>query len=196
MVIDSDVRICGLKIPFFPMRPSMGRRITPSNVGDFAPTSVEGYAIQPKLNGDRAILAITESNDVVITNRYGSWFKHPVLNRDVYRMLGSGTILDGEVRERNFYPFEAIAIAGQPFLKRCPSVRIEQAKCVCFGLGVDWLFETPDESWIRDQVAQFYDDPNPMWEGLVFKKLGSSYVPLGSSSMDSPTWRKSKWSRG
>jgi len=195
MVIDSNVRCCGLKVPFFPMRPTTGRRITPDTFHEFAPINVSGYAVQPKLNGDRALLAVVESG-VLVANRYGAWFKHPVLNRQLFKNLGVGTILDGEVWERNYYPFEAVALGGTSFQTKCPTVRIQQAKLACTLLDLQWMFETPTLAWITKQVAQNYDNPNPTWEGLVFKKLGSAYIPLGSASMDSPTWRKHKWSKG
>jgi hypothetical protein len=184
------VIIAGLTLPFYPMRPRNGGQITAANAVDIYQKISDGsYHAQRKLNGDRAVLGVDANGRAWLANRHGSWFKHPALNIAKHQ-LPAETLLDGEVFERKFYPFEAIAVGGGSLRLAGPEKRAAVAQVLCPLLGVDWIFDSRDVTleWLLSLGRE-----GSKWEGVVLKAIGSPYVPLGSSNQESPAWVKKRW---
>jgi len=184
-----------LAFPFFPMRPTTGTPFTPKNYANVL-SAVKNYHWQPKLNGDRVCAGVLDGK-VYVQNRHGSFFKHPIHNLDKYLKLPSGTVLDGEVKDKEFLPFEALSYGTENFMKACPSERAKNAKIITEVVGVDWIFEVPTQDWILEQITIAAQSrlrhQNPKWEGIVAKLKGSPYVPLGAETQTSRSWFKCKW---
>jgi ATP-dependent DNA ligase len=174
---------CGLSLPFYPMRPTSGVRCTVAQL--IRDLDSKQWAIQPKMNGDRADLGITEQG-ALIQNRHLGTYSFPVLNKHVFEALPAGTLLDGEVWNSNFYPFECLAYGSRLMLDIPVEWRIYQAKQVCETLGVDWMFETPTPEWV------LANQTNKTWEGYVKKRIGSPYLIWGVER-EADTWFKVKW---
>lgn len=182
------MNIVGINLPFYPMRPHKGGKITRDNVKQLYADITSGqYLAQKKLNGDRACLGVV-NGQVMITNRHGGILKHPVANQHDFEKLPSGTLLDGEVWKKGFYPFEALAIGGTSFLHERPFIREQEAIKTSKFLGHTWLFTPPTLEWLSLLEANL-----PTFEGVVMKAVNSPYIPLGSESQESSTWVKHKW---
>ena len=176
----------GLSMPFFPMRPKTGRRIlTMDDVRDIITRLKDGWTVQLKLNGDRAEVG-TDADGVHIANRHGTWYGLPVL-LDSFKSLPVGTLLDGEVYKKKFYPFEVLAFGGESMLRCTPAQREAQAKEVCRGLNIPWMYEV-DEGLLSKFTANM-----PMIEGVVLKMAGSPYIPLSTATRESDSWIKWKF---
>jgi hypothetical protein len=116
----TQVTVVGITLPFFPMRPRTGRRITAANVDQVYADATSGqWHPQKKLNGDRAVLAI-QDNRTMIISRYGDLYRHPVDNINDFLKLPNGTLLDGEVWKKKFYPFEALGVGNVVIVERRP----------------------------------------------------------------------------
>ena len=179
----------GLSIPFFPMRPWTGRTVhDPGSVQRLWSEIIGGeWHAQPKLNGDRSLLAVHDGR-VLVANRRGSWFKHPVANASEFKQLPNGTVLDGEVYDRMFLPFDALAVGTEVLLNESPLQReLAARQCVKF-LGHVWWFFKPTLKWLLG-----LRNNNPTWEGVVLKKSTSTYQPLGTEGQESQEWKKCKW---
>lgn len=188
MVIDQCVVAKGVGFPLFPMRPVEGLRLTSiERVNNVLDSMANGDVVQRKLNGDRAVLLVKDGRISVI-NRYCSTFSHPILNRDAFLAIPSGSVIDGEVYQRKFLPFEVLAIGGESLTKLGPKEREDEARRVCRLSQVDFIFGDITRAWLSNFGANA-----PMWEGVVVKQNGSPYVPLGSSGQESKTWKKLKW---
>jgi ATP-dependent DNA ligase len=169
------------------MRPTTGRRVTPENVTELWDAIQKGeYIAQRKLNGDRALMCV--NGEVKVANRYGKWLGHPVINKDLFAQLPAETLLDGEVWERKFMPFEALVVGGASYMHDGPEKREEVAIELCELLHVDWIFGGITLEWISK-----LEQNCPMWEGVVLKQRGSPYLPLGSAAHESGSWLKRKW---
>ena len=179
--------IPGLSMPFFPMRPSHGVSISPINKATVIEQEAKKYFIQPKLNGDRAALLV-QSGALHIQNRHGDWYRFGIKNGRQFLHLPDTTLLEGEVFESRFHPFEALVVDGESMLRECPSVRAFEARRLCSLIGVEWLFESPTTGWVLHNFCRSKE-----WEGVVLKKLGSPYLPLGLATQHSSTWWKRKW---
>src|SRR5712671_2028937 len=98
-----------LNLPFYPMRPRRGPDIDAGRIKKIL-EEIDGkkFVVQPKLNGDRVLLAVRK-DEVQAANRHGSWYTKRVRNAGDFVKLGIGTVLDGEVFGGEFFPFEALA---------------------------------------------------------------------------------------
>jgi ATP-dependent DNA ligase len=178
--------IKGVSMPFFPMRPKSGRRITSvADVKDIFARLQSGWTVQLKINGDRGEVGIT-ADGVYIANRHGSWYGLPV-DLTEFKALPPGTLLDGEVLKKRFYPFEVLAYAGRSMLHSTPAEREAKAKEVCKELSIPWIYE-PTETVLSKLKANM-----PTIEGVVLKMAGSPYIPLATAQRESDTWIKWKW---
>lgn len=181
----------GLVMPFYPMRPTTGRIFrSESSVNEFWEDVVESgrWVVQPKLRGCRACLAVVDGK-VHIQNRHGGWFGFTV-DASAYLTLPNRTALDGEVYKGRFYPFEALAVNGKPFL-RCTTLEREVcAYQLTQQVRERWLFAQPDKRWLLARTKNL-----PDWEGVVIKQLAAPYVLLGSPAQTSLTWFKRLWKR-
>jgi hypothetical protein len=178
----------GIAMPFYPARPITGVALrTPDQAQlQFERDMDLGRTCQPKMNGDRAALGVTPSA-IHIQNRHGGWISQNVRNRAVYQELQAGTVLDGEVIDGHFYPFECIAVDGVSLVSAPTSERVRTAKALCSRIGVPWLFDTPSISFIRKLRTNL-----PRWEGYVAK--AEQAYPMGrTASGESPLWQKVKW---
>lgn len=181
--------IRGLSMPFFPMRPTTGSRI--HNLASakrlLEQVNAGTYLMQPKLGGDRVSLAV--HNDRVLTqNRHGGWYSHPVDNRHDFLKLGNGCVLDGEVFEKAFYPFEALAYMGKSLLRASVAEREVIALSLVRLLGHPWLFNTPSLVWLQKRKEH-----GKKWEGVVTKRSISPYVLSSSDTAASLHWFRHLW---
>lgn len=190
-----DCVVAGLRPSFFPMRPMTGRRLLSlddiKRVCEQAETGE--WVLQPKLNGDRVTL--TRTNDhVYLFNRHGKCFKHTVLNEEDYLALPEGTVLDGEVYDKHFTPFECLVYGGHSLMNDCVRARIHEAKRIADQFD-EWIFEAPT----FEELVELWQDERekrvPKWEGVVKKKTNEPYIPLGSDGQESQVWFKHKWAR-
>jgi len=175
----------------FPMRPVTGRALRTVDQVDQLIVQMRSCAwvVQPKLNGDRACLAVVNKR-VYIQNRHGGWLSHTVTNAKDFLKLPSGTALDGEVYKGEFHPFELLALGGKSYLFATVDVREIMAERMCTLLGHPWLFPRPTRKWLME-----LSDNAPMYEGVVMKKAGagSNYILLGNATQTSLTWLKKRW---
>lgn len=172
----------GLSLPFYPMRPWKGHRLTLDGIK--ALLADPEAVIQPKLNGDRACLAKV-GGKLYLQNRHGGWTKQAVRLAQWERMRDM-TCLDGEVWRGDFYAFECLARAGDSLLREPVARRVKVAQELSQACSSGWLFSRPTLRW-------FKDCDKTAWEGVVVKTNASPYVVLGSPTQESPTWFKSKW---
>jgi ATP-dependent DNA ligase len=183
-----NMTIVGITMPFYPMRPTKGLKVTKANVRQlFADITSGQHLAQKKLNGDRACLGVVDGR-VVVINRRNEFLKHPVDNVKDFSRLPSGTLLDGEVWQKGFYPFEALAVGGTSFLSEGPHVREQEAMKISKHLGHVWLFTPPTLEWLEQLDANL-----PTWEGVVLKRAKSPYIMPGGENQESPMWTKRKW---
>ena len=177
--------IPGIAMPFFPMRPLTGPKLVKeADVENLTPS---GYFWQPKLNGDRVILGKFEGK-VYISNRHGGWYSHTVKNLGLWARVPDQTVLDGEVWQMKFLPFEALAVGGVSLLRECVTKRAAKAKELAISLEEPFLFDSPTVEWLKTNLR---NKPKE-WEGVVGKKKDAPYLILGSEK-DSPGWVKRKW---
>lgn len=142
---------------------------------------------QRKLNGDRALVGVADG-EVKIANRHGRWYQHTVSNMKDFEQLPSGTLLDGEVYKKTFYPFEVLALKNQSLMNEGPELRCAEAEVITEIVELPWIFGDVTLEWL-----QRLGENLPQWEGVVLKEKSSTYVPLGSETRNSTTWFKRKW---
>lgn len=192
-VLNTIPVVPGISFPFYPPRPITGSMITRSTVVGFVKSNVENWLIQPKLNGDRVLVLIKDS-EVYFANRHGSFYKFAVANKAQLLTLPNLTVLDGEVKDKMFDPFEAVVEAGQSLARACPSLRAERAKFIAqTQLLRPYLFDPVTQAWMESTMASNSTARVPCWEGTVRKRLGSPYTPLASSTQTAGVWIKNKW---
>jgi len=191
---DKLLVIPGVQMPFFPMRPTTGSMIRGIEQIDTIMEMISSHTweVQPKLNGDRVTVAVIDGK-AYAQNRHGKWYSYTIENLKSYLALPNRTLLDGEVYEKMFYPFEALAIGGESLMRECPSVRIGTAKAFSHVIGVEWKFETPTREWLIKNFQEQTKLRVPVWEGIVRKKVGTPYAILGSDSQESTNVFKNKW---
>ena len=196
----------GLSLPFFPMRPKMGVRLTSVEQALKEISALHHlYVFQPKMNGDRVLLAtcawknggthVKPTPVIEAYQRYGKPYTFS-FDKTPWMALPDLTCLDGEVKDGKFHPFELLALAGESWLRKPVEERIEGAKEVCLQCGVPYKFDIPSmEKFITRHLtpSKLPRNTSPYWEGLVAKKKGSKYNILGSIQ-DDPLWTKLKWS--
>lgn len=180
----------GLVMPFYPMRPARGRSLrTPKLVEELfsAIKEPEDWVCQPKLNGDRAALAVLD-NKVYVQNRLGGWYGHSVRNARDFLKMPSRTCLDGEVYEGRFYPFECLAVGGNLFTFCTANEREVMAMQLMRLIKQPWIFGTPSKDWLLQRRSNL-----PKFDGVVLKRMNSPYVLLASPSQVSTDWLKRTW---
>lgn len=171
----------------FPMRPTSGQRLTAQNVHQLiAGYQARGYLVQPKLNGDRAVLVATHSG-LQLWNRHGGPYQAACVQLWQWNHLPIGTILDGEVYDLMFCPFEVLN--GGTAIARAAA-----AKQLCQQRGIAYLFDEPSRGWLLDQAASTENILRRQWEGVVCKHASSTYRPLHAAHQESAEWIKLKWS--
>lgn len=177
-------------MPFFPPRPLRGQVLrNRANVDQFEREvlNTHDWIVQPKLEGDRACLAVVDKK-VYIQNRHGSWYKHPVKNQDDFKKLPNYTLLDGEVFNGNFYPFECVVSAGKSLVNHTPDEREIQAYQASKFLGHEWKFDRPSRKWVEK-----LRDNMPAYGGVVLKRAMTPYILLGGPNQVSAEWMKKCW---
>lgn len=180
----------GLTMPFFPMRPVRGRRLAnKGSVGQLYSEVMEDrlWIVQPKLNGDRACLAVVDEV-VFLQNRHGEWYTKPVKNKRAFLKLPSGTCFDGEVYDQNYYPFECLAYHGKSLCRSTAGEREVVAFQLARLIEQPWLFNHPSKRWL-----QRLGENAPQWEGVVLKRTMSPYLTPGSHTQVSHNWVKRTW---
>lgn len=185
---DTVTILKGLTMPFFPMRPAHGQRLTK----ELIPRILEHqksrkYVYQPKLNGDRVILGVS-GRRVVACNRHGSWYQFQVENAKNFLKLGDGSCFDGEVWQGSFYPFECLALDGRSFRHNTTEERVIMAEQMCRYLKIRWMFSPPTEAWLME-----LDKHLPTFEGVVRKVADAGYGMLASDSQYSTPWLKHRF---
>jgi hypothetical protein len=179
----------GWTLPFFPMRPANGPRLTKPLVVEILKKMEDGrYIYQPKLNGDRALLGIVDKR-VVVCNRHYGWYQFQVANAGAFQAkCGSGTLFDGEVYKSNFYPFECLALEGRSFKANTVDEREIIAMQMCRLAGVQWMYKKPTRAWMLKGSSLL-----PQFEGVVRKRSDFPYTFLPNSSGTSVGWLKHKF---
>jgi ATP-dependent DNA ligase len=146
----------------------------------------QGHTVQRKLNGDRAELVVLNGK-ATLFNRHGGQLSHPVSNAGQF-LAYENTVLDGEVWQKKFYPFECLVFKGMSLMLEAPQSREACARQICTKLGLEWPFEVTLE-WLKAEV-NISHDASSRWEGVVIKAKGSEYRVLGSENQE---WSKWKW---
>lgn len=182
--------ITGLAFPYFPPRPISGTALNATTIPGYVARHEKEFLIQPKLNGDR-VLVLIKDGQVYFANRHGSFFKFNVENKSALLRLTNLTVLDGEVKNKMFDPFEVVVGGGRSLMRECPAYRASHAAAVASIIGRPYLFNPVTQEWI-DQQAKVRERV-PVWEGVVRKRLGSPYLQLASISQRSTTWVKNKY---
>lgn len=169
---------------FFPMRPTAtGKMPVPALVNELRGR----FVIQPKLNGDRAILWVLDG-EIYIHNRHGGEYRLMVRNRATFARLPRGTVLDGEVFGGKFHPFEVVRYGDLDLSERGAEARCRLAESLCGWLEIEWLFAEPSAEWLNAGAANA-----PQWEGVVCKRRDAVYRPCKKSHHESADWFKLKW---
>lgn len=178
----------GWALPFFPMRPAIGPRLTKKLAEEIlAKMETKRYIYQPKLNGDRALLGIAERR-IIVANRHYGWYHFQVENARDFLKLGDGTLFDGEVYKGKFYPFECLALEGRSYKCNTVDEREIMAMKMCRLVGTEWAYPTPTKKWLLNLDKNF-----PKYEGVVRKRSDFAYQMLPNTSATSPGWLKHKW---
>ncbi len=185
MPVDRIKIASGVSMPFFPMRPWHGLALDSAERVKAVSAMRKTHVLDRKLNGDRVTIGKTEK--LYVANRHGSWYSFGVENRHLLENLPPGTVLDGEVWKKNFYPFDVLAFNGSNTCFTAVEDRRKFVKQLCESLGIKWMWDVEDE-WMEKLAKNA-----PTWEGVVAKKLGSSYIMLGSEARTSDSWSKNKW---
>jgi len=180
----------GLSFPLFPMRPTKGQELTASKITELMTRMKNGDVVQRKLNGDRAVLAVI-NGQVQIINRRAEQFRHPALNAKDFTHVSKLMVLDGEVYKSKFYPFEALCVDGFSLLDQGPDVRQAAAVKISGQLGLPWMFSVT-EDWLLGELLTEHTLRSE-FEGVVLKRKGTPYRPLGSPEQDSSDWFKFKY---
>ena len=181
--------IAGFAMPFYPMRPMHGPTIkTPEDLNNLDPR----YHWTLKVNGDRASVGVVD-HECHVQNRHGDWFKQSVAGMELYSALDGTWLLDGEVYKKTFYPFEVIVKEGVSLAKECPSVRVNAARELTKVLGLQWLYGE-DKLVLNDWLAEAIRRHDGTFiEGVVGRRLGSAYTPMGAATHESTKCVKRKW---
>lgn len=177
-------------MPFFPMRPIKGRTLQRTdNIKQLWKEAVQEkrWVMQPKLNGDRASLAVVEGK-VYVQNRHGGMYRYKVANGPDFLKLPDRTCFDGEVFKRNFYPFELLCCNDVSFLMAEAQERVRLAKDMVGFMRHPWLFDPPSLDWLLRRVKNL-----PVYEGVVLKATTGRYLLLGSDTQFSKDWFKRLW---
>jgi ATP-dependent DNA ligase len=183
------VMIARWQMPFFPMRPRSGPRLTRRHIERILQEQHDHvYVFQPKLNGHRVMLGIGHKGEMILANRHGGLYTKPVINTMDFRKFNDGTLFDGEVYAGVFYPFECLALEGRSFRPNTTEERIILAMQMCRLAGVQWVYPTPTRDWLWK-----LDGHMPRYEGLVRKVPNAPYSVLHSASATSQEWLKLKW---
>jgi ATP-dependent DNA ligase len=178
----------GLSVPFYPPRPLHGKALTKATVFDFIKKMSKTHLVQPKLGGDRAIVVKLGDTLRAFNRHYGPYKQSVTLTR--WANLPEGTVLDGEVYKKEFYPFEVVKYGPENLMAKGPEDRAAKAKTISAEVGQPYLFDTPTPESASEFIAM---DGTNKWEGIVCTERGSRYTPLASAGQESRTWIKLKW---
>lgn len=185
------MKIGAFQFPFFPMRPFTGNRLFTREACEEAMALHDRgeLILQKKLNGDRGVVGVAEDG-VHLANRYGAFYKMTCEGLAKFRALPVGTLIDGEIWKKQFYPFEVIQYGPtQLFNERNTQLRIDHAESICNSLGIEWLFTPPTLEWMDE-----WRGSSEVWEGVVAKEPRCKYFPMASEGSESSKWRRMKWS--
>jgi ATP-dependent DNA ligase len=175
-------------VPFFPMRPAHGARLSRSVALDILEKQEDHqYLYQPKLNGDRCILAIASGRVIVCNRRYG-WYRYQIKNAAAFLKLGNETIFDGEVFQGEFFPFDCLALEGRSYQANTADERAVMAYQMCRFMGVQWMFPKPTKKWLLGLRKNL-----PVYEGVVRKRANQGYIVLPNATSTSTGWIKHLW---
>ena len=176
----------GWTIPFFPMRPANGPKLTKTLALEILEKmETKRYVYQPKLNGDRALLAYVDKR-IIVCNRHYGWYQFQIANAGAWiKALDSGSLLDGEVWRSNFYPFECLAEGGRSLKHNTMEEREIFAMQLCRLAKVEWMFKAP--------TKKFLLEPRVPFEGVVRKRADLPYLMLPNASGISSGWLKHRW---
>lgn len=178
----------GIIVPFFPMRPATGPSLGKKVAMEILEKQEEHkYIYQPKLNGDRAILAVVDRR-VVLCNRHFGWYSFQVKNAPAFLTLADGTLFDGEVWNGNFYPFDCLALEGRSHRANTAEERSIMAMQMCRLLKVEWMYPKPTKKWLLNLRKNL-----PKYEGVVRKRADQGYFLLHNSTETSLGWLKYRW---
>jgi ATP-dependent DNA ligase len=172
------------------MRPIKGRALQrPSGIKQLWEEAVHDrrWVMQPKVNGDRAILAVVDGK-VYVQNRYAERYRQKVANAGDFLKLPDRTCLDGEVFKGSFYPFEVLACNGKNLLRTVVQERVQWARDLVRMMSHPWLYETPSVDWLMRRGKNA-----PNYDGVVLKRADSVYLILGSATQTSLDWMKRLW---
>jgi ATP-dependent DNA ligase len=189
-MLTERIDICrGISMPFYPMRPMRGGVIRNSASAEQVFRESEQQHIwvcQPKLNGDRACVAVLK-NKVYIQNRHGGWYQPRVKNLTDFRKLPDGTVLDGEVYKSCFSIFDVLAINGKSIMMDTAAERTILAMHLTKFLKHVWRFPTPTREWLRKL------NKNAGYDGVVLKQASSHYKISPSANACDTLWMKRTW---
>lgn len=186
----------GISVPFYPMRPKHGTSLmSDAGVARTLADVKAGDVVQPKLNGDRACVAVDGNGDVVVQNRHGGEYKFGVSNLAALKTLPPKTVIDGEVHGREFLPFEVVAYAGESLTALPVEARVAACAEVCKQHGLKWKFAplTIESFMVLVKRGRVDKEFRKEWEGVVIKQSGSKYRFLGSEGQESDQWFKRRF---
>jgi ATP-dependent DNA ligase len=186
--------IPGLATPFFPMRPTSGPSLLAVRQIPEIFAMSDRYVLNRKLNGDRVQLSKIDGK-LYLANRHGEWYTYSVNNSKRWlEALPDGSCLDGEVWQKNFYPFETLSYGGISYLMKGPEDRCEHAASLTKEvLGQAYMFGDVSESWMIEWLTKPSRPLSSVWEGVVMKRRGSPYIVLPNDSKNSSQWFKRRW---
>ena len=188
--VDETVEVAkGWTVPFFPMRPATGRTLSKAVALEILEKQENHeYFYQPKLNGDRALLAVVD-RQVIVCNRHFGWYHFQIQNAALFLKLGNGTLFDGEVAKHgHFYPFECLALEGHSYKASCADLRAMMAYQMCRFLKIEWVYPKPTKKWLLA-----LSENAPLYDGVVRKRADSPYVLQTSATAVSSFWLKHRW---
>lgn len=177
--------VVGVSIPLYPMRPTKGVSLRTPAAAAEVKAARKTHVVHRKLNGDR--VQIAKVHKLYTANRHGGWYNYGVENKHLLMVFPNGTMFDGEVWKKNFYPFDCMAYNGESMCRVPVEDRVSFTRELCKSAGIEWVWEV-DDAWLDELDAN-----QPKWEGVVLKQLGSPYLALGTDTQDSASWSKRKW---
>lgn len=179
----------GIAVPFYPMRPAKGLPLRlKSNREKFVKDYLKSneWVVQPKLNGVRAVLAVSGKR-VYVFNRHLN--QEQVVNAAAFiKHMPDKTVFDGEILGGVFYPFEALAISNQNFMAATTSERTVLAYQFTRLMGLTWLFGSPTPAWLMKGKEHA-----PKYDGVVMKRAAARYRSPVTSTQETFDWLKCRW---
>ena len=173
---------------FYPMRPMTGPKLTIDNVLLITSDYLHrGYILQRKLNGDRVVMIVKDFG-ATFWNRYTGIYSFAVNNE--WGKLPVGTVMDGEVYQGEYYPFELIQLGKEKILTT--QERVVGAENICRTHNQEYVYGGVTNDWLVGEVMMKHERTS-MWEGVVAKLKSARYEPLNTATQESPAWSRLKW---